>query len=139
MRFDLPELTTVAFQTDIVVRWADMDALGHVNNVLYFRYLEEIRMQWLAGINALPDPNGKGPVLVNAFCTYHRQVVYPAVLSGKLFLGKKGRSSIDIFCTLTDKENDKILYASGGATVVWRDFVAGVSISLPDSLGKTGF
>jgi len=29
------------------LRWADMDMLGHVNNVAYFRYMEQARIEWL--------------------------------------------------------------------------------------------
>ncbi|MGX1474786.1 UNVERIFIED_CONTAM: acyl-CoA thioesterase FadM [Streptomyces canus] len=29
------------------LRWADMDAYGHVNNVVFLRYLEEARIDFL--------------------------------------------------------------------------------------------
>ena len=29
------------------IRWGDMDAFGHVNNTIYFRYLEQARIEWL--------------------------------------------------------------------------------------------
>ena len=49
------------------IRWGDMDAFGHVNNTVYFRYMEQVRISWfeqlgLAGSNA----DGQGPVIVNA-------------------------------------------------------------------------
>jgi acyl-CoA thioester hydrolase len=31
----------------VPLRWADMDALGHVNNVVYLRYLQEARVDML--------------------------------------------------------------------------------------------
>jgi acyl-CoA thioester hydrolase len=31
----------------VPVRWADLDALGHVNNVVYLRYLQEARVDML--------------------------------------------------------------------------------------------
>ena len=31
------------------LRWGDMDAMGHVNNTVYFRYLEQARID-LAGL-----------------------------------------------------------------------------------------
>ncbi|WP_298332609.1 thioesterase family protein [Haloactinopolyspora sp.] len=33
--------------THVPLRWADMDALGHVNNVVYLRYLQEARVDML--------------------------------------------------------------------------------------------
>ena len=37
-----------------------MDAMGHVNNTIYFRYLETIRIDWFRSLGAEPDPQGKG-------------------------------------------------------------------------------
>ena len=31
----------------IPIRWGDMDAMGHVNNTIYFRYLEIVRIECL--------------------------------------------------------------------------------------------
>ena len=31
----------------IPIRWGDMDAMGHVNNTVYFRYIESARIAWL--------------------------------------------------------------------------------------------
>ena len=30
----------------IPIRWGDMDAMGHVNNTVYFRYMEQARIGW---------------------------------------------------------------------------------------------
>ena len=30
----------------IPIRWGDMDALGHVNAPIYFRYMEQVRVSW---------------------------------------------------------------------------------------------
>jgi len=48
------------------VRWGDMDALGHVNNTVYFRYFEQIRIEWIEefGFGAAGQPHG--PVIVDA-------------------------------------------------------------------------
>ena len=29
------------------IRWGDQDAMGHVNNTVYFRYIEQARIEWL--------------------------------------------------------------------------------------------
>ena len=43
--------------TTIKMRWGDMDALGHLNNTYYFRYMETARLEWLESINAPLEPN----------------------------------------------------------------------------------
>ena len=50
----------------IPVRWGDMDAMGHVNHALYFRYLEVVRLEWLCKIGAIPKPEGGTLVMVIA-------------------------------------------------------------------------
>ena len=51
--------------TDITVAWADMDALQHVNNVVYLRYFEIARIDFLNKINQFDTikPGGIGPVI----------------------------------------------------------------------------
>ena len=50
MKIELPENKKLVHQMPITVRWGDMDAMGHVNNTVYFRYLERVRLDWLRGL-----------------------------------------------------------------------------------------
>ena len=34
----------------IPIRWGDMDAYNHVNNTIYFRYMEQVRVEYLESI-----------------------------------------------------------------------------------------
>ena len=34
----------------IAIRWGDMDAMGHVNNIYYFRYMEQARIAWFESL-----------------------------------------------------------------------------------------
>ena len=52
------------------IRWGDMDAQGHVNNTVYFQYMEQARIEWLESLlERVGDVNGLGSVIVNASCT----------------------------------------------------------------------
>ena len=44
MRFDLPDGLNLVHEMRIPVRWGDLDAMGHVNNTIYFRYFESLRI-----------------------------------------------------------------------------------------------
>jgi acyl-CoA thioester hydrolase len=60
------------------IRWGDMDAYGHVNNTVYFRYMEQARVEWLEQHQDLPvRPGGDGPVIINASCTFLVPMTYP--------------------------------------------------------------
>lgn len=60
------------------MRWSDMDAFGHVNNVVYLRYLEEARIDMLftlgeqMGITALRE----GAVVARIEVDYRRPLTY---------------------------------------------------------------
>ena len=77
MKIEIPDNKKLVFEMRMPIRWGDMDAMGHVNNASYFRYLETVRIDWMYSIGCVPDPTGEGPVIVNAFCTFHKQLEFP--------------------------------------------------------------
>ena len=134
MRFELPERKALTLEMVMPIRWGDMDAMGHVNNTLYFRYMEIVRLEWLFKIGARPDPNGSGPVIVNAFCNFIRQLEFPGDVLARHYVANPGRSSFDTFITLERVETPGAVYAEGGATTVWTDFKAQKSVPMPERL-----
>lgn len=64
------------------VHWGDMDALGHVNNVVYFKYLENTRLTMMESLGIFPRlfEEGTGLVIADAHCRYKAPVVYPDTL-----------------------------------------------------------
>ncbi|MES2957313.1 MAG: thioesterase family protein [Pseudomonadota bacterium] len=134
MRFDLPQQKRLTHQMRMPIRWGDMDAMGHVNNTLYFRYMEVVRLEWLFEIGASPNPSGFGPVIVNAFCNFIRQLEYPGEVLAKHYVANAGRSSFDTYITLERADAPGLVYAEGGAKTVWTDFKAQKSAPMPDWL-----
>ena len=134
MRFDLPDDKRLTYEMRIPIRWGDMDAMGHVNNTVYFRYLETLRIDWFRSIGCLPDADGIGPVIINAFCSFIRQLEYPGEVIAKHYVGALGRSTMDTYATLERADDPGVVYASGGATVVWTNFRAQKSVPLPDDI-----
>ena len=119
MRFELPEKKKLTLEMVIPIRWGDMDAMGHVNNTIYFRYLEIVRIEWLHRVMGAPDPAGEGPVIVNTFCNFLRQLKYPGDVLAKHYVARPGRSSFEAYVTLERTDEPSVLYASGGAKTVW--------------------
>jgi acyl-CoA thioester hydrolase len=134
MRFDIPEQKKLVYEMVIPIRWGDMDAMGHVNNTVYFRYLEIVRIEWLHSLGGAPNPEGDGPVIVNAFCNFIRQLEFPGELLARQYVANPGRSSFDTYVTLERTDQPGLLYANGGATTVWVNFKEQKSAPLPDRL-----
>ncbi len=129
-----PELSDkrLVYTVTIPIRWGDMDAMGHVNNTIYFRYMEQARIEWLSMIGCLPDDKGNGPVIVNAYCTFKLPLKYPGQVEVRTFIGSTGRSSIETIQEMRSVDDGNLLYAEGGAKIVWVDPVTEKSTSLPD-------
>lgn len=115
--------------TKMPIRWGDMDAYGHVNNTVYFRYMEQARVEWIEEMQVLVRPGGEGPVIINAACTFLKPMNYPGVVEVRTYVGAVGRSSCQ---TYVDMLIDDEVYAEGAAKVVWMDTQTGKSVPLPE-------
>ena len=136
MRIQIPEKKKLIYQMSIPIRWGDMDAMGHVNNTVYFRYLETIRINWALSIGCQPKPRGEGPVIVNAFCTFYKQLEYPGDVLMKMYVSDPGQTSFESWGTMERADDPGVIYAAGGATTVWVDYAAQKSMPLPDWVRK---
>jgi acyl-CoA thioester hydrolase len=134
MRFELPEDKKLTHEMVIPIRWGDMDAMSHVNNTIYFRYMEIVRLEWLYKVAEIQGPGGVGPVIVNAFCNFIRQLQYPGDVLVKHYVANPGRSSFDTYLTLERTDQPGVIYASGGAKTVWVDYAREASVPLPESM-----
>lgn len=121
----------LAHSLEIPIRWGDLDAYGHVNNTVFFRYMEQARVEWLESISRRLKPAGEGPVIVNAACTFLVQLNYPGTVTVEMHVGPPGRSSIPTSYRLYANE---CLVAEGESTVVWMDFSTGKSVQIPDAI-----
>jgi acyl-CoA thioester hydrolase len=114
------------------MRWGDMDAMGHLNNAMYFRYFETVRIDWLLGIGARPDPKGEGFVIANAVCNFYKQLAFPASIVAKLYVSDVARTTFETWITLELENEPDVIYAAGGSTTIWIDSVAKKAASLPE-------
>jgi acyl-CoA thioester hydrolase len=131
MKLDLPAAKKFVFAMTVPIRWGDMDAMGHVNNTVYFRYLESARIEWFRSLRCEPNPAGEGPLIVNAFCNFHKQLEYPGDVLVTMYVSDPGRSSFESWATIERPDDPGVVYASGGATTVWVDFPKQKSAPLP--------
>lgn len=90
------------------LRWGDMDAYGHANNTVYFRFFEEARITWLASLELGAENDPDGPIIIKTSATFLKELSHPATVEVKTYADKAGNSSLDTYHTLTDVE-------SGGA------------------------
>jgi len=118
----------------IPIRWGDMDAFGHVNNTLYFRYMEQARISWFDTLGLVRSGTQEGPAVINASCIFLKQLVYPGNVEVKTYAGAAGRSTFETWIELRPSYDPDVIYAEGSAKVVWVDYARGRSAPLPEKL-----
>ena len=102
--------------TKMPIRWGDMDAYGHVNNTIYFRYMEQARVEWIEDMQVVVRPGGDGPVIINASCTFLVPMTYPGMVEVRTYVGSIGRSSFQM-AQVAFQQGRPIAYAD--TVLVW--------------------
>ena len=132
MKIEIPQAKKLVFEMQMPIRWGDMDAMGHLNNTSYFRYLETIRIDWFRSIGCLTDPKGEGPVIVNAFCNFYKQLEYPGDVLLKMYASDPARTTFESWGTMERIDMPGVIHAAGGATTIWVNFPNQKAVALPD-------
>ena len=134
MKIEIPEKKKLVYEMVMPIRWGDMDAMNHLNNASYFRFLETCRIDWFHSINAIPKAGGTGPIIVNAFCNFYTQLQYPGDVRIKMYVSDPGRTTFESWATLERADEPGVIYAAGGATTIWVDFPSQKAATMPDWL-----
>jgi acyl-CoA thioester hydrolase len=77
------DLAAYPVVVEIPVAWGEMDAFGHVNNIVYFRYFETARIAYFEKLN-VPEFLGRdpvGPILAETTCRFRAALSYPDTVS----------------------------------------------------------
>ncbi len=117
------------------VEWDDMDAFQHVNNKVYFRYFEKIRIQYFEdkGLLDLVKEQQLGPILASTQCRFKFPLSYP----DKILIGT----------SISDLHDDRFLMnyavyslghqkmaAVGDGMIVCYDYARGEKAVMPENI-----
>ena len=110
---------------DIDLRWGDADTFGHVNNVVFFRYLEEARAR------VIPDSGPGSTILSGGLVVAEQQLKYLAPLHYRkapvqvgMTVDHVGGSSFRLACRVFDAQSGTV-YAEGFVALVTYNFSTG--------------
>jgi len=121
---------------DVVVRWGDMDSLGHVNNIVYLQYFETARIEYLMRLGMEPPgPAWReyGLILASVSCRFKAPVTFPDVLSVGARIVGIGDDRVRMEHVAMSHKLAKVA-AEGDAVVVSYDYVAGRRAAFPAHL-----
>lgn len=123
----------MAFQTHLTVRFGETDANGHVNNVSYFIYLEQARIDFLKGLGMRFQEQGLTFVLASITCDFVNQAFFDQELRVETIVDKVGKSSAVLSHCIYDEASGSLI-ARGRATVVMFDMNRSASSAIPKLL-----
>lgn len=130
-------VTRFPVRSEILVRYADADVLGHVNNAKYFTYMEEARIAYLKHVQELNFVGKTSFRLSVVLATISCDFIAPArihdVIVAAVGATKVGRKSLTMEYRLFDKKSGKAL-AKGSSTAVMFDFEKNQSVEIPESI-----
>ena len=126
------KLDDFPFQLDCTVRWGDMDANGHVNNTVYYRYFENARVEIFQELIRNRSYTSIGPVLAYMNCHFVKPISYPDQVIVGTRVKSLGRTSIVLEHLI---HSEKVgVAAHGESVIVIYDFSAKRKIALPIDL-----
>lgn len=125
------------FRVETPVAWGDMDAFGHVNNVIYLRYFETGRVAYFEQFDYLKGDlcPGCGPIIASTLCNFRSPVVYPDTLTIGLKVQKPRTTSFQMDFAMASAKQGKIV-ADGHAVVVHYNYRENRKEPLPEILLK---
>lgn len=116
------------------VRFGDLDAMRHVNNVAFLTFFEDARIQYITGLLGNDPTTRRGFGLIFAECriNYRAPAFFDEEIRTCIRPGELGRSSARLEFAMFAVGDDRLL-AEGYGTVVGYDYAAGRSMPLPDA------
>ena len=110
------------------VAWGDMDAFGHVNNVMYYRYIESARIAYFDLLNVFEQD--VLTVVASSQCKYLKPVFYPDVLHIGARVEEMRNSAIRMHYVLYSEKQQQVV-AECEAVVVFVDKVEMNKTAIP--------
>jgi acyl-CoA thioester hydrolase len=117
------------------VAWGDMDAFGHVNNTVYFRYFEHIRMACFARIGFIESmkATGIGPILAKTSCVFRRALSHPDSVEISTRISDVGIDRFTMHYRVFSIAQQAVA-AQGEGRIICLDYAREVKVPLPDAV-----
>jgi acyl-CoA thioester hydrolase len=137
MTKDLPSTDEFRVSCDIEVRWPDMDALGHVNNAVFFTYFEIGRVAYMNKLgHCNPETASMQDLFPFVIAELNCRLLNPIVLKDKLQLyirtSEIGTKSFK-FEYLMIRKSDQQPVALGSSIQVYYDYATQTTSIIPDN------
>lgn len=122
---------------EIPVVWGEIDALQHVNNAVYFRYFETVRIEYLQriGMMKLLADGKMMPVVAETSARYRRPVTFPDTLLVEAKVSEFDECGFNMHYQITSRRQEAVT-TLGEARIVLLDRTSGKKTPLTDELKR---
>lgn len=117
--------------------WRDMDAFGHINNAVYFRFFEDVRIAFFkeAGVMAHKEQYAIGPILASTQCQFLAPLQFPDHIHIGISIdtpdGKRVLTRYQIYSEALQK-----IVAKGEGLIVFYDYKSNRSVHIPEVISQ---
>ena len=128
------QLTDFPIQVRMPVAWGQLDAFGHVNNTVYFRWFEDARIALFeaAGLLGHMERTSHGPILARTQCVFRQALGFPDTVVACARVSDLGVDRFTMeYAVFSDAKG---LAAHGDGRIVMLDYASGAKVPLPEAL-----
>lgn len=117
---------------DAPVSWGQMDAFAHVNNIVYFRWFEDVRFALFDRIGWAAEQarTNIGPILARTQCVFKAPVVWPDTVAIATRVEDLGEDRFTMLYRIVSQAKGQLV-AEGDGRIVSYDYSAGAKAPIP--------
>jgi acyl-CoA thioester hydrolase len=119
------------FALPVEVRFRDIDAMGHVNNAVYFSYMEQARISYMRALGLMPERLGETSfIIAEATCRFKAPVSFGIPLVVRVRVAEMRGSSFFMDYSIEEQGTGRVMAIGRTASVVY-DYAASKSVPIP--------
>lgn len=104
------------FKTKLTLRidWSELDLFGHVNNVMFFKYIQAARVNYCEkiGLTSLSDATKSSFMVASSQCQFKKPLLYPGDITVYTKVDWIKNTSLQLSYSLVNSQNEKVAEAS---------------------------
>ncbi len=116
----------------IEIRFRDIDAMGHVNNAVFFTYFEEGRKAFLQEVLEVMGPSDYPFILAHIDCDYRSPLELGHRPAVEVWIGEIGERRFTFRYRLVDQGDPVRVYGTGESVMVFYDYRNRRTIPIPE-------
>jgi len=123
--------TTFPVKLNIRLDWSEMDMFGHINNVMFFKFMQASRVNYweVSKFDGDYKTKKQGPLLVSSNCQFRKPLFYPGNITVEARVEFIKNTSFGIEHRILNDKGE--VCAEGHDVVVLYDFNKNETVTIP--------